>query len=127
MPDSGLPLSYLEFVAGGGRNREIDEAIDALLDIIGTNVQALMEERIVASNKPLALAKKANLGKGTIQRIIAGSKGHAGQAKSAAGIDTLMYIAAALDVPFGALFIPRDRKSRLLAGLEAAPSKPPTF
>jgi transcriptional regulator with XRE-family HTH domain len=110
-------------MAGADKNLEIEAAIDAVLDIIAANVRALMEERIDASNKPLALAKKANLGKGTVQRICAGSKGHGGQERSAAAIDTLMYIADALDVPFGALFVPRDRKSRLLAGLESGPSK----
>jgi transcriptional regulator with XRE-family HTH domain len=120
-------LRYRAVVAAGGKNPEIEAAIDTLLDIIGANVRAFMEERIEASNKPFALAKKANLGKGTVQRVCAGSKGHGGQQKSAPGVDTLMYIAAALDVPFGALFVPRDRKSRLLAGLDSPPSKPSTF
>lgn len=123
VPDLGLLPSYRIHMAGADKNLEIEAAIDAVLDIIAANVRALMEERIDASNKPLALAKKANLGKGTVQRICAGSKGHGGQERSAAAIDTLMYIADALDVPFGALFVPRDRKSRLLAGLESGPSK----
>lgn len=128
VPDSGLWRRYLVRMPGASKDADIEEAIDALLDTIGANVRAYMEDRIDASNKPLALAKKAGLGKGTVQRVLAGSKGHAGQAKSAAAIDTLVYLAAALDVPFGALFVPRDRKSRLLAGLDAVTqSKPSPF
>lgn len=113
-------------MAAGTKDPDVEEAINTILDTIAANVADYMEHRIEASNKPLALAKRAHLGKGTIQRILGGSKGYGGQERSAAAIDTLMYIAAALDIPFGALFVPRDRKSRLLAGLEGASGKLPS-
>lgn len=129
VPETGRALSYVSPMGKRRRDPEIEAAVDVLLDTVAANVKFYMEDRIQASNLPATLAKRAGLGKGTIQRVLGGSRGYGGQKRSAAALDTLVYIAAALDVPLSAMFSARDRKSRLLAGLDigSEQSKPTAF
>ena len=129
VPETGLSIGYRFAMGRRRRDPEIESAVDVLLDTVAANVKYYMDERVDSPNRVAALAKRAGLGKGTIQRVLGGSKGYAGQKRSAAALDTIVYIAAALELPLAALFASRDRKSRLLAGLDlgSEQTKPTAF
>ena len=98
----------------GGMKKALDSslesAIDTLLDVVAANV-----ERLKGSTTVAKLARDSGVSKGSIQRILGGSKGYAGQKKSAAQVDTLMRLAWHFNVPFISLFHSRDRRAVVLA------------
>lgn len=95
-------------------DRELERAIDSVLDTVAANLRELMRTHIAADNKPLELAKRTGLGKGTIQRVLGGSAGYGGQEKSAASVDTLMRLAWCFKVPVVSLFVRHDTTSVVL-------------
>lgn len=83
---------------------ELETITDQVLDRIAENVNAEMRKKIPERDRVKALSKRTGLGRGTIQRVLSGSKGYAGQKRSAARVDTLVAIAYELGVPLVSLF-----------------------
>lgn len=122
-PENGLtqarfgPASQLPFEGMDPRSEiTVEQAIDQLLDTIAENVRALMDKHVDGKNKPKLLAEKAGIGKGTVQRVLAGSKGYGGQEKSAAAVDTLLRLAWFFEVPLAMLLQPRRDKKSIVLG-----------
>lgn len=102
---------------------ELERALDQLLDVIAANVEHQIREdtRLAPRNRIQALAEKTGLGKGTIQRLLGGSRGYANQAKQSPRVATLLRLAWWFDVPLISFFSARDRKSRVLGDLLPSP------
>ncbi len=97
-------------------DKKLEEAINEVLDRIAANTQALIDNDpdLPAKNRINHLARRANIGKGTLRRILGGSGGTKTEAKSAAQIDTLMRLAWHYKIPCVQLLEPHDPKSIVL-------------
>lgn len=84
-------------------DRLTERAIDQMLDTVAENVIRRIGKRDLAR-----VARESGVSRGSVQRIVGGSAGYAGQAKSAAQIDTLLRLARYFGVHITALFIPYD-------------------
>lgn len=94
------------------RNEQVEQAIRHQLATIGKNVEKLMMDKVDATDRPRELAKRAGVGKGTIDRIIEGADGSE-EPKTASSIATLMRVAFALGVSLAYLMVSHDIVSML--------------
>ena len=113
-PDSGSRSAYAASMTRKITDRELQDAINALHDTIGANVRAEMERHFEGGDKTKLLGKASGLGKGTVQRVIAGSKGYGREAPTSARVETLMRLAWYFRVPVTTFFVPRDTRSIVL-------------
>ena len=99
---------------------KLKSAVDELLDIVADNLRAQMGRTSVT-----ALARASRVSKGSIQRILGGSKGYAGQAKSAAQIDTLLRLAWHFQIPLQSFFTRQpDDRTAVVLGRYQSPHSP---
>lgn len=87
----------------------LERAVDELLDIVAANLRTA-----IGTTPVTTVAKESGVSKGSIQRILGGSKGYANQTKTAAQIDTLLRLAWHFRVPFQSLFSDTDRAAVVL-------------
>ena len=92
-----------------GLDPKLMVAIDKMLDVVAENVRREIGDRPISQ-----VVKESGVSKGSVQRILGGSRGYAGQEKSAAQVDTLLRLAWYLRTSFTGLFISHDRTSTLL-------------
>lgn len=100
-------LRYLRM--GKPLDTSLEKAVDGLLDIVASNLKAA-----IGATPVTTVARESGVSKGSIQRILGGSKGYANQAKTAAQIDTLLRLAWHFRVPFQSLFADTDRTAVVL-------------
>lgn len=124
-PAFGLKQPACEPIPYGGvhipppfqNDRRFRRELEELLDDIAANLERLMRssERLTPANRVQSLADQTGLGKGTIQRILGGSRGYGGQDPQSPRVATLMCLAWFFDVSPLTFFYAQDRKSRALA------------
>lgn len=86
-----------------------DRAVRTLQRVIAENVRHFMELKYHGrTNQPLALAKAAGIGKGTVQRVLDHEK------DNSCTVDTLMRLAWVFNEPVWNLLVPRIPGSRVL-------------
>lgn len=103
-PTYGLKM-HLAFQTMGNTKRPKVIA-HTLRAIIGANIEREMEARMAEGDKPMALARAANVSKSTIQRIIKGRVG--------VSIDVLNAIAEEMRIPIFRLLLSPGDSSTLI-------------
>jgi hypothetical protein len=99
-------------------DKEAQEALFDLLDIIASNVNRLMNDRFkLYANKPLALGKESGVGKATFQRILKGSNKRDVTFPSP-NLKALIALSWRLDVPLQQLFTDQSKRARVLQAVE---------
>jgi hypothetical protein len=98
---------------------DLGDAVDKTLDTVADNLKKLIVNRSV-----LSVAKESGVGRGSLQRILGGSQGYAGQTKSHAQLDTLIRLAWHFRIPISSLFVVKDRASVLLSRVPESEDSP---
>lgn len=114
-PNWELTYSRMATKITGG---ELERAIDKVLDRIAANVGVLIDgdASLPPKNRVNRLAAKIPLGKTTLRRLLAGSKGLQGEKRSSPQIDTLIRLAWYYKVSYLTLFDPTDTESIVIGG-----------